>query len=162
MKTTVILSVCALLGALAGYFCAPLVSVGVFQSNDPEMFYGSILALVKSSVVCDCARRPPDESAKSVSKYLSTLQTAKAKNQSSRMLSQEIGLTYVRLSMVEEKLNQQSQADSHLEQGEKELASIGWRDVTSDHLKSLVTQLDSEYQRADDKGKPSSNPGTAQ
>jgi hypothetical protein len=125
------------------------------------MFYVSVLALVKSSVVCDCAQRPPDESVKSLTEYLSTLQTAKAKNQSSKMLSQEIGLTYVRLSIVEEKLNQQPQADNHLEQGKKELASIGWTDVTSDHLKSLVTQLDSKYQRADGKGKPSSNPGTA-
>ncbi len=153
MKKIIALSICALLGVSAGYACAPVLSVWIVQSTDPEMFFGSTLALYKNMVVCDCNDRPAGESAKELSQYLSTLQTAKGKNQNSSVLSREIGLTYVRLSMIEEKLDQQSQADEDMKHGQTELTALGWKDVSKRHLRSLVTQLDSEYKRVDRKGK---------
>ena len=152
MKKIIALSICALLGSVVGYFCAPIASVAMLQSTDPETFYGSSLALYKNTVVCDCNDRPPSESLQELSRYLSTLQTAKAKNQNSKVLSQEIGLTYVRLSKVEEKLNHQFQADEDMKHGQVELVSLGWKDVTESHLRSLVAQLDSEYKPVEHSG----------
>jgi hypothetical protein len=85
---------------------------------------------------------------------LPTVAAPKAKNQNSEVLSQEIGLTYIRLSMVEEKLQRQSQADQDMEHGQTELSAVGWKDVSKSHLKSLVTQLNSEYRKLDKKDKP--------
>src|SRR5713226_2769685 len=126
MKKVIAFCICTLLGGLAGYFSAPILSMWVAQSSDPAMFAGAMLANYKSSVVCNCNDRPATEGAKELSEYLSTLQTAKAKNQNSNVLSQEIGLTYVRLSMIEEKLDQQSQADEDMKHGQTELAALGW------------------------------------
>jgi len=153
MKKIIALSICALLGCIPGYVCAPVLSVGILQSTDPETFFGSYLALYKNLVVCDCKDRPSGESASELSRYLSTLQAAKAKNQNSKVLSQEIGLTYIRLSMVDQKLDKQSQADADMKQGQTELATLGWKDVSETHLRSLVTQLDSEYKKVNQKGK---------
>jgi len=154
MKKLTALLICALFGSSAGYVCAPVLSVWMLQSSEPEMFSGSSLALYKNTVVCDCNERPAGEGAKDLSKYLSTLQAAKAKNQNSEVLPQEIGLTYIRLSMVEEKLQRQSQADQDMEHGQTKLSAVGWRDVSKSHLKSLVMQLNSEYKKLDKKDKP--------
>lgn len=81
------------------------------------------------------------------------LPEAKAKNQKSNILAQEIGLTYVRLSVVEKKLDQQSQADEDMKRGQAELAALGWKNISTTHLTSLVVQLNSEYKRVDRKDK---------
>ncbi len=161
MKKVIAFSICTLLGSLAGYFSAPILSMWVAQSSDPAMFAGAMLANYKSSVVCDYNDRPATEGAKELSEYLSSLKGLRAQNQKSKVLAQEIGLTYVRLSMVEKKLDQQSQADEDMKHGQTELAALGWKDVSKTHLKSLVTQLDSEYKRVDRKDKGVSAAATA-
>lgn len=153
MKKIIALSICALLGGLSGYVCSPFLSVGIVQFTDPEMFAGFNLALYNNLVVCDCDNRPAAESANKLSQYLSALQEARTNNPNSSLLAQEIGLTYVRLSMIEKKLDQQSQADEDMKRGQKELAALGWKDVSPAHLTSLVAQLSSEYKQGDGKGK---------
>jgi hypothetical protein len=153
MKKVIIFSVSIFLGILAGYFAAPFLSMWVAESADPEAFYGSMLARVKSSVVCDCNGLPASESVKELSGYLSTLQTLRDANKSSKMLVQEIGLTDVRLSIIEKKLDQRSQAEEDMKRGQIELASLGWKDVSSQHLTALVNQLNSEYKPAGQKSK---------
>lgn len=153
MKKVIALSIFAVLGGLSGYLCAPILSVGIVELTDPEMFAGSSLALYKDLIVCDFDDRPAAESAERLSQYLSALQEAKANNPNSSLLAQEIGLTHIRLSMVEKKLGLQSQADENMKRGQAELAALGWKDVSPVHLTSLVTQLNSEYKRVDAKGK---------
>ncbi len=65
MKKIIALSICALLGGLAGYFAAPVLSMAVAQSSDPDIFAGAMLANYRNSVVCDCNDLPANESAKS-------------------------------------------------------------------------------------------------
>jgi hypothetical protein len=151
MKTIRIslLAVCAFAGIAAGYLCAPLLTMWVFQSTEPELFAGSNLALYKNLVVCDCDDRPAEQNAKKLSTYLSTLQELKGKNPESGLLSQETALTYIRLSLAEKKLDQQSQADEDMRRGQSELARLGWKDVSAEHLYLLVSQLNSEYKRPD-------------
>jgi hypothetical protein len=149
MKNVVALSFFALLGASAGYLFAPVLSIGMVRSSDAEMFATYVLGNYKSSVVCDCNGRPATENLKELSQYLSTLQRSRETKQNSKVLAQEIGLTYVRLSMVEEKLGQQPQADQDVSRGQTELAALGWKDLAKPHLTSLVIQLNSEYKPAD-------------
>ena len=156
MKKVIAFSLSALLGILVGYFSAPLLSMWVVQSADPEIFAGSMLAIVKSSVVCNCSGLPPSESVKELSGYLSTLQTLREANKSSKMLAQEIALTEVRLSIIEKILDQRSQAEEEMKRGQLELASLGWKDVSAQHLTALVTQLNSEYKPAAQKVKTES------
>ena len=153
MKKVIAFYMCALLGGLAGYFCAPILAMGLAQSSDPDIFAGAMLANYKSSVVCDCNDRPANEVVRELSEYLSALQRFRDKDQKSRVLAQEIGLTYVRLSIVEKKLGQQSRAEEEMKRGEAELAALGWRDVSAGHLTSLVAQLNSEYKPVDRKDK---------
>jgi len=61
------------------------------------------------------------------------------------VLAQEIGLTYVRLSLVEQKLDQRSQSEEDMKRGQAELSALGWKDTSPTHLTSLVMQLNSEY-----------------
>jgi hypothetical protein len=149
MKKIITLSICALLGGLVGYLAAPVLSMAVAQSSDPDIFSGAILANYKNSVVCDCNGLPANESAKKLSEYLSTLQRYREKDQKSCVLGQEIGLTYIRLSLVEKKLDQQSQSEEHMKRGQAELSALGWKDTSPTHLTSLVTQLNSEYRSVD-------------
>ena len=153
MKKVIAFSICTLLGAPAGYLSAPVLSMWVAQSSDPEMFAGAMLANYKSSVVCDCNDRPANEGAKELSQYLSALRRLRESNQKSKVLAQEVGLTYVRLSILEKKLNHQTQADEDMRRGQAELAALGWKDLSKPHLTSLVVQLNSEYKRVDRKDK---------
>jgi hypothetical protein len=141
------LGFCAVAGVAAGYVCAPFLSLWVLQSTDPEISSGANLALYKNLVVCDCDGQPTEQNAKELSTYLSALRESKEKNPASHLLSQEIGLTYVRLSLIEKKLDHQSQADEDMRSGQSELASLGWKDVSDEHLYLLLSQLNSEYQR---------------
>jgi len=161
MRRVIAFSICVLLGVLGGYLSAPILSVAVEQSSDPEMFAGSMLTTYKNLVVCDCNDRPANEGLKELSRYLSVLQSFKDTNQKSKVLAQEIGLTYVRLSMVERKLNQQSRADQDMKRGQSELATLGWKDLSKEHLTSLVTQLNSEYKQVGPKDKAASTTATA-
>lgn len=149
MKKIIALSICTILGTLAGYFAAPILSMAAAQSSDPDIFAVAMLANYKNSVVCDCLGQPVKESAKGLSEYLSILQKFREKNQKSAVPAQELGLTYVRLSLVERRLDEQSHADEDMKHGQAELATIGWKDTSSTHLTFLVTQLNSEYKPAD-------------
>ena len=148
MKKIITLSICTALGGAAGYFAAPMLGAWMAQSLDPGMFSASMLAGYKNAVVCDCNNQPPGESLKRVSDYLAAVQRFRQGNQTSNLLAQETGLTYVRLSMLEAKLGQQAQADDDMKHGQAELKAIGWRDTSNAHLISLITQLNSEYQSA--------------
>jgi hypothetical protein len=156
MKGILICGLCAIMGVLFGYVCAPILSVWIFQSSEPEVFAGSFLAMYKNTVVCDCLNMPPQERKEKLSRYISALQEAEEKNAARKMLSQEIALAHVRLSVAEKQLGEQVQADEQMGMARDQLASLGWTDVSSTHLAALVAQLDSEYQRVDAKGKPAS------
>lgn len=153
MKKVIAFSICALLGGVAGYFSAPSLSRVVATWTEPQMFFITLLASDKSSVVCDCNDRPSNETEKELVRYLAVVQKAREKSPQSKMLAQETGLAYVRLSMIEQKLSQQSQAVGDIKRGQTELTALGWRDVSEPHLTSLVTQLNSEYQHLDGKYK---------
>jgi hypothetical protein len=142
MKKAIALSVCMLFGIVLGYFSAPILFMWVAQSSNPEMFIGSMLANYK---ICECNDRPPAQGVKELSEYLSILKDDRAQNPGSRMLAQEIGLAYVRRSTLESKINQSAQADEDMRQGQEELASLGWKDLSAAHLTSLVAQLNSDY-----------------
>lgn len=161
MRKVIALSICALLGGIAGYFCAPILAMWQAQSFDPDIFAGAMLANYKSSVVCDCNDRPANEVAKELSEYLSALERFREKDPKSKVLAQEIGLAYVRLSMVERKLDQPSRAEEEMKHGQAELAALGWGDVSARHLTSLVAQLNSEYKPVDRKDEATSASATA-
>jgi hypothetical protein len=148
MKKVIALSVCAFLGAIAGYFVAPFVAVPVVQASDPVMFWGAILAGAKAEVICECIGRPGSESARLLSEHISTLIQIRNSNPNSKILAQEMGIEYVRLSMVEKKLGQQSQAGEDMKRGQTELTALGWKNVSESHLVYLLTQLDSQYEPA--------------
>jgi hypothetical protein len=122
---------------------------GVVQSTDPVISSGAKLAFFKNLVVCNCGNQPPEQTAKELSTYLSLLQKSKEKNPKSSLLSQEIGLTYIRLSLIERKLGHQSQEGEYMRSGQSELVGLGWKDVSDAHLYLLVSQLNSEYHRPD-------------
>jgi hypothetical protein len=145
MKKAIALSISILFGIVLGYFSAPVLFIWVAQSSNPEMFIGSMLANYKDSVICECNERPPAQGIKELSRYLSILKDARAQNPGSRMLAQEIGLAYVRRSTLESKIMQNAQADEDVRQGQEELASLAWKDLSSTHLTALVAQLNSDY-----------------
>jgi hypothetical protein len=153
VKKGIALSIAALLGSLVGYFFAPVISLRRVQSADPPMFAQAMLSDYKRSVVCDCNDRPAPEGAKELSQYLATLKMFRAQNPESEVLAQETGLAYVRLSFLEEKLNQVAQAEQDLQQGQTELAGLGWANLAKPHLRAVVAQLDSEYQKAGQENK---------
>lgn len=153
MRKAVVVSICALLGLIAGYFAAPIASIWFVQSTEPEMFGAFSLFLVESFVVCNPKNQPPSERVKELSKDLSILQGWRDKNRNSRVLGQEIGLTYVRLSQLEQTLGHDAQADGHMKHGQGELAALGWKDVSAAHLTALVTQLNSECNEVDQRNK---------
>ncbi len=145
MKKAIAISICVLLGAIAGYFIAPFVSFGIIQITEPDMSGAFLLSLVDDQIGCSCANKPPAESANEVSKDISILEGWRTRNQGSHVLAQEIGLAEVRLSQLEMRLGRKAQADQDMASGQEELAALGWKDVSSAHLTALVTRLDSEY-----------------
>ena len=149
MKKTTIISVCALLGLVAGFFAAQPASMWYMQSTEPDMFGAFALKIIDNSITCNCESKSPNEAIKRVSDGLSTLRGWRDQNRSSLMLGQEIGLAYVRLSQFERKLGHNAQADSDIEHGQHELAALGWKDVSPAHLTALVERMDSEYQEPD-------------
>jgi hypothetical protein len=148
MKKVIALSVCAFLGAVAGCFVAPFIAVPVVQASDPVMFWGAILAGAKAEVICECIGRPASESAKLLSEHLSTLNQIRNSNPKSKILAQEMGIEYVRLSMFEKKLGQQSKGDEDMKRGQTELTALGWKNVSESNLVYLLAQLDSQYEPA--------------
>jgi hypothetical protein len=145
VKKAIAISVCVLLGAAAGYSIAPFASFGIIQLTEPDMQGAFLLSLVEDQIGCACANQPPAESANEVSKDISILEGWRTQNKGSRVLAQEIGLAKVRLSQLEMQLGRNAQADQDMKSGQKELAALGWKDVSSAHLTALVTQLNSEY-----------------
>ena len=145
MRKAIAIAVCVSLGAAAGYFIAPFASFGIIQFTEPDMSGAFLLSLVENQIGCTCANQPPSESAAEVSKSIGTLEGWRAQNQGSRVLGQEIGLGDVRLSLLETQLGHSAQANQDMTSGQKELAALGWKDVSSAHLTALVTQLNSEY-----------------
>ena len=95
MKRGITLSIAALLGGLAGYLLAPIISMWRLQSADPSMFAEAMLSNYKSSVICDCNDRPGAESAQELSQYLAMLKRFRTQNPGSKVLAQETALAYV-------------------------------------------------------------------
>jgi hypothetical protein len=145
VKKVIAISVCVLLGAAAGYFIAPFTSFGIIQLTEPDMSGAFLLSLVENQIGCTCANQPPSESIAEVSKSIAILEGWRARNQGSRLLGQEIGLGDVRLSLLATQLGHSAQANQDMTNGQKELAALGWKDVSSAHLTALVKQLNSEY-----------------
>lgn len=67
------------------------------------------------------------------------------------MLAQEIGLTEIRLSQLEQELGHHTQADDDMKHGQAKLTALGWQDVFAAPLIALITQLNSEYKPVDQK-----------
>jgi hypothetical protein len=145
MKKTVIISIFAVLGLIAGYFAAPIASIWHIQSNEPDMYGASSLFLVQNFITCHCSNQPPSESVPEVSKDLSMLQRWRNQNPNSQILGQDIGMAYIRLAELEMELGRNLQSNQDLEHGQHELAALGWKDVSAAHLSNLIAQLDSEY-----------------
>jgi len=146
MKKAIAISVCALLGLAAGYFAAQPASMWYIQSTEPDMFGAFALDVIDSSIACNCENKPPSEALKIVSGDLSTVRGWRGQNRSSLMLAQEIGLGYVRLSQLEQKLGNGAEADNDMKHGQHELAALGWKDISPAHLTALVKRMDSGYQ----------------
>ncbi len=63
------------------------------------------------------------------------------------MLGQEIGLAEVRLSRVERELGRDTEADRDMKGAQDELAALGWKNVSAEHLVALTKRLDSQYEQ---------------
>lgn len=146
MKKIIAASLCALLGVAFGYFAAPIASMSYIQSREPDMFGAFMLAMVDSSIACNCENQPASESIKTVTDDLATLQRWRNQNPNSVQLKQEIGLAEVHLARLDAELAQQDQADENIKRAQAELAALGWENVSAAHLFALTKQLDSEYQ----------------
>ena len=151
MKKASILAICGLIGLAVGYIAAPLASVGFIQYTEPDMFGEFLFAVMDSSVACNCDNQPSVESLKILTSDLASLERWRDHNPNSRMLGQEIGLTEIRLSKLDEELGNSVQADEYMKQGQAELGALGWRDLSGAHLVAVTTQLNSEYKRTDHK-----------
>jgi hypothetical protein len=149
MKRKIAISICALLGVVAGYFSAPVAAMWYLQSTQRELFGASVLFLVESFIACNPHHEPPSERIKELSKDLAILQRWQTQNPGSRMLSQDIGLTYARLSGLELEMGHSTQANEDIKHSQEELKRLGWKDVSPSHLSALVTQLESEYKQPD-------------
>ncbi len=145
MKKAIAIFVCVLLGAAAGYLIAPFASFGIIQITEPDMQGAFLLSLVEDQIGCTCANQPPADSVKEVSKDIAILKGWRAQNQNSRVLGQEIGIAEVRLSQLDTQLGRNAQADQDMSSGQKDLAALGWKDVSSAHLTALDAQLNSQY-----------------
>jgi hypothetical protein len=162
MKKAIIVLVCALLGVCAGYFAAPLASMWIVQSTEPDMFGAFLLSLVDGSVACNCDNQPLNESLKTLTSDLAALQRWRNRDPKSRVLSQEIALTNIRLSRLEQELGHDAQADDDMKLAQEELRVLGWNDVSASHLIALTTQLSSEYIKVDQKTRlPGTSPAAS-
>ena len=144
MKKKLAICVCAVIGLVAGYFAAPIASMAFVESKEPDMFGGFALFTLESFMDCNCTNQPPSGRVKDLSKHLSTLQQWRQQNPKSRVLSQVIGLGYVRISLLKTQLDQTAQAAEDMKHAREELTNLGWKDVSAAHLAALVAQLDSE------------------
>lgn len=153
MTKAIIICVCAVLGLTAGYFAAPFASFWFIQSREPDMFGAFAFSLVDNFVFCSCGNQPPSEALETVTKDLSILRGWREQNPKSRLLAQEIGLTEVELSRLEQNLGHDQRADEDMKHAQDELAALGWKDVSAAHLIALTAQLNSEYKQADQKNK---------
>lgn len=151
MTKAIIICICMVLGLTAGYFAAPIASTWYIQSREPDMFGASIFSLVDNFIFCSCGNQPPNEALESVTKDLSILKRWREKNPKSQLLAQEIGLTEVELSRLEQNLGHDQRADEDMKHAQDELAALGWKDVSAAHLIALTVQLNSEYKQADQK-----------
>lgn len=147
MKKIIAVSICTLLGVALGYFAAPIASMSYIQSSEPDMFSAFMLAMVDSSIACNCENQPASESIKTVTDDLALLQRWRNQNPNSVQLKQEIGLAEIHLSRLDQELGQQGQADENMKRAQAELAALGWKNVSAAHLIAVTKQLDSEYQR---------------
>jgi hypothetical protein len=153
VKKRLAICVCVVLGLVAGYIAAPIASMAFVESKDREMFGGFALFTLESFMDCNCTNQPPGERLQDLSKHLSTLQKWRQQNPKSRVLSQVIGLGYVRISLLETQLDQNAPADEAMKRAGEELRSLGWKDVSPAHLTALVVQLDSECGTPEQKSK---------
>jgi hypothetical protein len=154
MKKIVAISICTLLGIAVGYAAAPVASTLFIESSEPDMLGAFMLSVVDAQVVCDCQNKPASESIKSVTDALTALQHWSSQNPNSVRLQQEIGLVDVHLSRLNQELGQQSQAAEEMKQAQTEFTTLGWKDISPEHLIALTKQLDSEYKNPN---QPNSN-----
>lgn len=151
MKRAIALSVCALLGAFAGYAAAPIAASIAFQSTDPELAWGSVFGGARTETICDCVGAQASENIMSLSQSISTDEILHTSNPNSKIIAQDLGLNYVRLSMTEKKIGQEAQSEDSMKHGQAQLKAIGWKDVSEKHLVHLVNQLNSEFKPASEK-----------
>lgn len=153
MKRKIAISICGLLGVIAGYFAAPIAAMWYIESTQRDLYGAWELFLVESFIDCNPHNQPPSERVKELSKDLSILQRWQTQNKGSRMLAQDIGLAYARLSRLERELGHDSKATEYMSHSQEELKGLGWKDISPAHLTALVAQLDSEYKQPDQKSK---------
>ena|ERR1700735_518284 len=148
MKRVIALSLCALLGAFAGYAVAPIAAVIAFEITDPELSWGSVFGGARDETICNCVGAEASANIQSLSQSISTDEKLHASNPNSKIIAQDLGLNYVHLSMIEKKIGQEAQSEESIKRGQAQLKAIGWKDVSERHLVHLVTQLNSEFNPA--------------
>lgn len=126
-------------------FCRAGRVDAVHPMREPDMFGAFMLAMVDSSIACDCENQPASQSIKAVTDDLATLQRWRDQNPNSVQLKQEIGLAEVHLARLDSELARQNQADEEMKDAQAELTTLGWKNVSPEHLIALTKQLDSEY-----------------
>jgi hypothetical protein len=148
MKRIAAVAVCALLGLLGGYFVAPVMSVWMVQSVEPELFAASIFYVLDSTSRCNCDGEPRSESLHTLTTNLSILHQWQKQDQKhifkSELLQQEVGLTQAKLAQTERASGNLSGAEDHLRQAQQEFTQLGWKDVTPVHLYALTQQMATE------------------
>lgn len=161
MKRLIVLLISALLGAFAGYAAAPFAASIAFESNDPELAWGSVFGGARTETICDCVGAQASENIKSLSQHVSTDEILHASNPNSKIIAQDLGLSCVRLSMIERRIGQQTQSEDSLKRGQAQLKAIGWKDVSETHLVHLVTQLNAQFKPTGDKKNASDSKASA-
>lgn len=151
MKRRIIVSVCVLLGLIAGYFAAPIASMAYLHATDAKAVGTFIFFLMANFTECNCTNQLPSERVKDLTKYVSTEQELKDRSPESKMLPQLIGLTEVRISLLEQQLGHSAASDEAMKRGRGELTGLGWKDVSPEHLTAVVAQIDSECRPPDPK-----------
>jgi hypothetical protein len=145
MKKAIVVVICAALGVAAGFVAAPIAAEAYVQSAEPDLFGAFYIYLVDSFTFCNCDKKPPAEMLQTAVKSVSILKTLHEHDPKSQFLSQELALTQVRASLLEQKLGEEQQAKEDMKLAQDELSALGWKDVSPTRLTAIVAQIESEY-----------------
>jgi hypothetical protein len=145
MKKAIVVVICAALGVAAGFVVAPIVAEAYVQSAEPDLFRAFYIYLVDNFTFCNCDNKPPAEMLQMVVKNVSILKTLHEHDPKSQLLSQELALTQVKASLLEQKLGEEQQAKEDMKLAQDELSALGWKDVSPTRLTAIVAQIESEY-----------------